>query len=58
VDAADHHPDDPNIDAEDGLVGVCAPCHRRVSAQTSQKRSVAKQNERKRKPEKHPGVLD
>lgn len=53
------------IDAEDGgsdddenLRGVCKPCHTYKSAVNSQRRSVAKQNEWKRRPEKHPGVID
>lgn len=53
------------IDAEDGgsdkdenLRGVCHECHTYESARNSQRRSVAKQNEWKRRPEKHPGVLD
>lgn len=53
------------IDAEDGgsdddenLRGACEPCHTYKSAVNSQRRSVAKQNEWKRRPEKHPGVLD
>src|SRR5690349_9839691 len=54
VDAADHGPDDPNPDREDNLVGVCEPCHTKHSASTSAKRSWSW----KRKPEKHPGVLD
>lgn len=51
-------------DAEDGgpdedsnLRGACAPCHTLKSARNSQKRSVAKQMEYKRRPEPHPGVL-
>ena len=53
------------VDAEDGgsdlepnLQGACEPCHTYKSAVNSQRRSVAKQNEWKRRPEKHPGVLD
>ncbi|AHY84162.1 HNH endonuclease [Mycobacterium phage Tesla] len=53
IDAEDDGPDDL-----DNLVTACTPCHVRYSARVSQKRSVAKQNEWKRKPEKHPGVLD
>lgn len=52
------------IDAEDGgsdedhnLRGACQPCHEYKSAVNSQRRSVAKQTEWKRKPEPHPGVL-
>lgn len=51
-------------DAEDGgddhefnLITACKPCHTTHSARESQRRSVAKQNEWKRKPEPHPGVL-
>ena len=56
-----HH----KVDAEDGgktimsnLATACSPCHTRHSAQVSQKRSVAKQNEWKqpRYPH-HPGVI-
>lgn len=52
------------IDVEDGgtnhpsnLRGACHPCHEYKSARNSQRRSVAKQNEWRRKPEPHPGVL-
>ena len=51
-------------DAEDGgddhefnLITACKPCHTTHSAQVSQRRSVEKQNEWKRRPEPHPGVL-
>jgi hypothetical protein len=37
-------------------VGVCKPCHVRVSAQRSQKRAVASAWDWKRRPEKHPGI--
>jgi len=50
--------EDGGSDEEDNLITACRPCHRRHSAIESQKRSVAKQNEWKRQPEKHPGVLD
>lgn len=53
------------IDAEDGgsddpsnLVLACKSCHVHQSAIDSQRRSVEKANEWKRRPEKHPGVLD
>jgi 5-methylcytosine-specific restriction endonuclease McrA len=52
IDAEDFGPD-----TDDNLVGVCKPCHTRVSAQRSQKRSVAKAWDWKRRPEPHPGVL-
>jgi 5-methylcytosine-specific restriction enzyme A len=52
------------VDAEDGgsdedenLRGACHECHEYKSAVNSQRRSVAKQNEWKRKPPPHPGVL-
>lgn len=50
--------EDGGSDKDDNLRGVCEPCHTHHSARQSQKRSVAKQNEWKRRPEKHPGVLD
>lgn len=54
-DAADFaDPNDPRIDAYDNLTGVCAPCHTKHSAQQSARRSW----DWKRKPEKHPGILD
>lgn len=53
------------VDAEDGgsdephnLATACKKCHTRHSAQVSQERAVAAANDWKRKPEKHPGVLD
>lgn len=53
------------IDAEDGgsdddenLRGACHPCHEYKSARNSQRRSVAKQTEWKRKPEQRPQVID
>lgn len=59
IDAEDFEdPRDPAIDAFDNLRGACHNCHEYKSARNSQKRSVAKQNSWKRKPEKHPGVLD
>lgn len=53
VDAADG-----GTDTLDNLRGVCKPCHTRHSAQVSQRKSVAAAWDWKRKPEKHPGVLD
>lgn len=50
--------EDGGSDDDDNLRGVCEPCHTYISARNSQRRSVAKQQEWKRKPEKHPGVLD
>jgi len=50
--------EDGGSDDEDNLITVCTPCHTRHSAIESQKRSVASANDWKRKPEKHPGVLD
>jgi 5-methylcytosine-specific restriction endonuclease McrA len=53
------------IDAEDGggddddnLVAACKPCHQHYSARQSQRRAVAAAWDWKRKPERHPGVLD
>lgn len=40
------------------LATACRPCHQRFSARQSQKRAVKAGNDWKRKPEKHPGVLD
>jgi 5-methylcytosine-specific restriction enzyme A len=51
IDAQDGGPD-----TDDNLVGVCKPCHVRVSAQRSQKRAVASAWDWKRRPEKHPGI--
>ncbi len=59
VDAEDFEdPNDPEIDSLDLLVGVCKPCHTLHSARGSQKRSVRAANEWKRKPERHPGIID
>ena len=59
IDAEDFaDPNDPAIDAFENLRGACHECHEYKSAVNSQRRSVAKQNEWKRRPEKHPGVLD
>lgn len=41
-------------DDDENLRGVCKPCHDRHSALYS----VAKRDEWKRRPEKHPGILD
>lgn len=58
IDAEDFDdPKDPRIDAEENLRGACRRCHEYKSAVNSQRRSVARQNEWKRKPEPHPGVL-
>jgi 5-methylcytosine-specific restriction protein A len=64
-DAADFdNPNDPRIDAEqiDGrpqLIGVCAPCHRHVSARRSAARSSALNGTRVlREKERHPGILE
>lgn len=40
------------------LVGVCKACHAHYSAVDAQERSVRAAWEWKRRPEKHPGVLD
>lgn len=53
LDAADGGTDDPA-----NLRGVCRACHTRHSAQVSQKRATESAWDWKRKPEKHPGVLD
>lgn len=50
--------EDGGGDDEDNLVACCKSCHTRFSAQQSQKRAVAAAWDWKRKPEKHPGVLD
>jgi 5-methylcytosine-specific restriction endonuclease McrA len=50
--------EDGGTDDEDNLVAACKPCHTRFSAQQSQRRAVAAANDWKRRPEKHPGVLD
>lgn len=42
----------------DNLVGVCKACHTRYSSQDAQRRSVQAAWDWKRRPEKHPGVLD
>lgn len=42
----------------DNLAPACEPCHTRWSARRSQKRATKVANEWKRRPEKHPGVLD
>ncbi|MBB2770546.1 UNVERIFIED_ORG: 5-methylcytosine-specific restriction endonuclease McrA [Mycolicibacterium obuense] len=58
IDAADGGPDAECLpDGTPQLVGVCKPCHTRVSAQRAQKRSVAAAWDWKRRPEPHPGVL-
>ncbi|MBB2990256.1 5-methylcytosine-specific restriction endonuclease McrA [Mycolicibacterium iranicum] len=54
--AADFSPDDPNVDNEDGLVGVCSPCHRRVSACDSAARANLGTRVLREK-EPHPGIL-
>lgn len=54
--AAEFAPDDPNVDSEDGLVGVCAPCHRRVSARDSAARANLGTRVLREK-ERHPGIL-
>lgn len=50
--------EDGGTDDDENLVLACAPCHVHYSAQQSQKRAVAAAWDFKRKPEKHPGVLD
>lgn len=50
--------EDGGTDDDDNLVTACKPCHTRFSARQSQKRSVKAQTDWKRKPERHPGVLD
>lgn len=49
--------EDGGSDDDDNLRGACHECHEYKSARNSQRRSVAKQNEWKRRPERHPGVL-
>lgn len=53
IEAEDGGSDDP-----DNLVAACEACHVHYSAQQSQKRAVEAAWDWKRKPEKHPGVLD
>ncbi len=50
--------EDGGTDDDDNLVAACQPCHTHFSAQQSQRRAVAAANDWKRKPERHPGVLD
>lgn len=50
--------EDGGADDDDNLVAACKACHVHYSAQESQKRSVAAAWDWKRKPERHPGVLD
>lgn len=45
-----------NPHRRENLQGVCHACHEYKSAVNSQRRSVAKQNEWKRRPERHPDV--
>lgn len=53
VDDADGGTDDP-----ENLVGVCKPCHTKHSSQVSQAKAVEAAWDWKRRPEKHPGILD
>lgn len=59
IDAADDGPDVEFLpDGTPQLVGVCARCHRYVSARNSAARSGALNGTRAmREPERHPGVL-
>ena len=50
--------EDGGTNEEDNGVGVCHQCHEHYSAQRSQQRAVQAAWDWKRKPEKHPGVLD
>lgn len=50
--------EDGGADDDDNLVAACRPCHVHYSAQQAQKRAVAAASDWKRKPERHPGVLD
>lgn len=50
--------EDGGDDSEENLTTACKPCHTRWSARQAQKRAVKVGNEWKRRPEKHPGVLD
>jgi hypothetical protein len=58
-DAADYDdPNDPAIDAESGLIGVCRECHRWLSARRSAERAAGARGGRHlREPERHPGIL-
>lgn len=49
---------DGGTDDDDNLVAACQPCHTHYSAQRSQQKAVAAAWDWKRKPEKHPGILD
>ena len=48
--------EDGGSDDYENLVGACAPCHTRHSAQESQQRAVAAAWDWQRKPERHPGA--
>lgn len=50
--------EDGGDNEDDNLVGACEPCHTHYSAQQSQKRAVQAAWDWKRRPERHPGVLD
>lgn len=50
--------EDGGDDDELNLATACKPCHTRFSARQAQKRAVKAGNDWKRKPERHPGVLD
>jgi 5-methylcytosine-specific restriction endonuclease McrA len=50
--------EDGGTDLDDNLAAACKPCHTRWSARQAQKRATAAANDWKRRPEKHPGVLD
>jgi 5-methylcytosine-specific restriction endonuclease McrA len=50
--------EDGGDDSEGNLAAACYPCHTRFSARQSQKRAVKAGGDWKRKPEKHPGILD
>lgn len=59
VDASSYDdPNDPRIDSDDMLVGVCHECHKYVSARDSQRKAMAKREKWKTDPRPHPGVLE
>ncbi|MGB8502754.1 hypothetical protein [Mycobacterium sp.] len=58
IPAADFDDDDPRIDAEQGIVGVCRECHRWLSARDSAERAArARGGRHLRTPERHPGIV-
>lgn len=50
--------EDGGTDDDTNLTLACKPCHVHHSAIEAQKRATKAANDWKRKPEKHPGILD